>query len=121
MRVDAFSAPGTKAQASDFIITVGGQSGNAAIAVARLGARTHYAGALGDKDDAIANAVLAALEREGIDCSGAVRLPGAMTSVSLIMIDKAGEKMIASRRGEGLCMRHPQTLARSLPASTRPA
>jgi sulfofructose kinase len=102
MRVDAFPAPGTKAQASDFIITVGGQSGNAAIAVARLGARTHYAGALGDKDDAIANAVLAALEREGINCSGAVRLPGAMTSVSLIMIDKAGEKMIASRRGEGL-------------------
>jgi sulfofructose kinase len=102
MRVDAFPVAGTKVQASDFIITVGGQSGNAAIAVARLGAVAHYAGALGDESDAIADAVLVALQREGIDCSGAVRVPGAMTSVSLIMIDKAGEKMIATRRGGGL-------------------
>jgi sugar/nucleoside kinase (ribokinase family) len=116
MRVDAFPAPGTKAQASDFIVTVGGQSGNAAIAVARLGARTHYAGALGDVNDAIANAVLVALEREGIDCAGAVRVPDAMTSVSLIMIDKAGEKLIASRRGEGLAQAVPHD-ARALVAS----
>ncbi len=107
MRVDAFPAPGTKVQASDFVITVGGQSGNAAIAVARLGARTRYAGALGDVNDAIANAVLVALEREDIECSGAVRVPSAITSVSLIMIDKTGEKMIASRRGEGLMQAKP--------------
>jgi sugar/nucleoside kinase (ribokinase family) len=107
MRVEAFPAPGTKAQASDFIVTVGGQSGNAAIAIARLGARTHYAGALGGEEDTIANQVLAALEREGIDCAGAVRVAGAMTSVSLIMIDQAGEKMIASRRGEGLTQARP--------------
>ena len=55
MRVDAFPAAGTKVQASDFVITVGGQSGNAAIALARLGARTSYAGPLGDQGDAIAN------------------------------------------------------------------
>lgn len=102
MRVDAFPAAGTKVQAADFVITVGGQSGNAAIAVARLGARTRYAGALGSVDDTIANAVLVALEREGIDCSGAARVSGATTSVSLIMIDKTGEKLIATRRGGGL-------------------
>jgi len=111
MRVDAFPAPGTKVPASDFITTVGGQSGNAAIAVARLGAVTHYAGALGDVADTIADAVLAALEREGIDCSGAVRVPGAVTTVSLIMIDEAGEKMIASRRGGGLSEAMPADAA----------
>jgi sulfofructose kinase len=111
MRVDAFPAPGTKVQASEFITTVGGQSGNAAIAAARLGAATHYAGTLGDLNDTIADAVLAALEREGIDCSGAVRVPGAVTSVSLIMIDEAGEKMIASRRGAGLTQATPPDAA----------
>jgi len=65
MRVDAFPAPGTKVQASDFVITVGGQSGNAAIALARLGARTSYAGPLGDRGDAIANGIVSSLEREG--------------------------------------------------------
>ena len=102
MRVDAFPAAGTKVQASDFVVTVGGQSGNAAIAMARLGARTAYAGALGDMSDAIAGQVIAAMQREGIDCGGAVRVAGAVTSVSLIMIDRSGEKIIATRRGGGL-------------------
>ena len=102
MRVDAFPAAGTKVQASDFVTTIGGQAGNAAVAVARLGARTFYAGALGDVSDAAASQVIDALMREGIDCNGAVRVAGAMTSVSLIMIDRAGEKIIATRRGGGL-------------------
>ena len=102
MRVEAFPAAGTKVQASDFVITIGGQAGNAAVAVARLGARAFYAGALGDVSDAAASQVIDALMREGIDCSGAVRVAGAMTSVSLIMIDRTGEKIIATRSGGGL-------------------
>jgi sugar/nucleoside kinase (ribokinase family) len=102
MRVEAFPDAGTKVQASDFIITIGGQAANAAVAVARLGAKTRYAGALGDISDDVAAYVVSALEREGIDCQHAVRVAGAMTSVSLIMIDRAGEKMIATRRGHGL-------------------
>jgi sulfofructose kinase len=102
MRVDAFPDAGTKVQGSEFIITVGGQAANAAVAVARLGAPTRYAGALGDLTDETAAYVVRAMEREGIDCRHAVRIAGAMTSVSLIMIDRAGEKMIATRRGHGL-------------------
>jgi sugar/nucleoside kinase (ribokinase family) len=102
MRVEAFPAAGTKVQASDFITTIGGQAGNAAVAVARLGACTFYAGALGESSEAVASQVIETLEREGIDCAGAVRVPGAMTSVSLIMIDRTGEKIIATRRGGGL-------------------
>jgi sugar/nucleoside kinase (ribokinase family) len=35
MRVEAFPKAGHKVQASDYVVTIGGQSGNAAVAVAR--------------------------------------------------------------------------------------
>lgn len=102
MRVQSFPAPGSKAQGAQFLVTTGGQAANAAVAAARLGARTRYAGPLGSRDDEAANRIVATLERESIDCRHAVRVPDALSSVSLIMIDAAGEKMIATRRGTKL-------------------
>lgn len=81
MRVDRFPDAGSKVQASEFLITSGGQAGNAAVAIARLGGKVSYAGALGDRNDEVANRIVATLEREKIDCSGAVRVPGAISSV----------------------------------------
>jgi sulfofructose kinase len=102
MKVETFPAAGGKVPASEFVITIGGQAGNASIAIARLGGSARYAGALGDRDDEIANWIVAKLEHEHVDCSFAVRVKNAMSSVSLIMLDASGEKMIATRRGEGL-------------------
>jgi sulfofructose kinase len=102
MRVDEFPAPGGKVQASEFLITSGGQAGNAAVAVARLGAQCSYIGALGDHTDEVANTIVKTFAGEGIDVSRAVRVPGARSSASLILIDKTGEKMIATRRDTGL-------------------
>jgi sulfofructose kinase len=102
MRVDRFPEPGAKQQASAFVTTVGGQSGNAALAVARLGGRCRYAGPLGDAHDDIANWIVASLQSEGIDCSGAVRVPDAICSAALIMVDGTGEKLVSFRRGRGL-------------------
>jgi sugar/nucleoside kinase (ribokinase family) len=102
MRVDKFPDPGTKVQASEFLITSGGQAGNAAVAVARLGGKTSYIGALGDHDDEVASTIVKTFAGENIDVSGALRVPGARSSVSLILIDAAGEKMIATRRNKGL-------------------
>ncbi len=102
MRVENFPAPGTKAQASQFLITIGGQGANAAIAAARLGAATSYAGPLGSGDDEVANQIVTTLEHEGIDCRHAVRVPDGVSSVSLIMLDATGEKLIATRRGTNL-------------------
>jgi sulfofructose kinase len=102
MRVDKFPQAGAKVQASEFLVTSGGQSGNAAVAIARLGAGVFYAGAMGGADDKVAGDVLDFLKREGIGCSGALRVPGASSSVSLILLDAAGEKMIATRRDSGL-------------------
>lgn len=102
MRVDRFPDAGTKVPASELLFTSGGQAGNAAVAVARLGGRVGFAGPLGAKDDEFADRILASLMREKIDCSGAVRVPGAISSVSLILVDANGEKTIATRRDQGL-------------------
>jgi sugar/nucleoside kinase (ribokinase family) len=102
MRVEAFPKAGHKVQASEYVVTIGGQSGNAAVAAARLGALTFYAGTLGAPDDPVAGEIVAALEKNGVDCSGTVRVPGAQSSVSLILLDAQGEKMIATRRDSGL-------------------
>jgi sugar/nucleoside kinase (ribokinase family) len=108
MRVDQFPAAGSKVQASEYLITSGGQAGNAAVAVARLGAQCSYIGALGDTDDEVANTIAKTFAGEGIDVSRALRVPGARSSVSIIMIDRTGEKMIATRRDTGLSSATPK-------------
>lgn len=102
MKVEVFPAAGTKVQASDFVVTIGGQAGNASVAIARLGGNARYAGALGGDEDDIATWIAEKLKAERVDCTHAVRVKGAMSSVSLILLDASGEKTIATRRGEGL-------------------
>ena len=102
MRVEHFPAPGAKIQASDVVTTIGGQAGNAAVALAHLGARVRYAGPIGSAEDAVASFVQAALEREGIYCAGLIRVPGGTSSLSLILVDAIGEKTVTTRRGIGL-------------------
>ena len=114
MRVDVFPDAGSKVQASEFLITSGGQAGNAAVAAARLGARTSFAGPLGDDKDEFAHRIIESLQRENIDCRYAVRVPGATSSVSLILVDAAGEKMIATRRDQGLIGTAPENAAQAV-------
>ncbi len=114
MRVDRFPDAGSKVQASEFLITSGGQAGNAAVAAARLGAKTGFAGPLGDANDEFAHRIIESLRREKIDCRYAVRVPGAVSSVSLILIDAAGEKMIATRRDQGLSDIAPENAAQAV-------
>jgi sulfofructose kinase len=99
MRVQNFPAPGAKVSASDFIITGGGCAANAAVAIAHLCGRAGFAGPLGGGDDQVSNRIIADLNAEGVDCSGAVRIDGGTASVSLILLDAEGEKSIATRRG----------------------
>jgi sulfofructose kinase len=112
MRVETFPPPGAKVPASDFIITGGGCAANAALAAARLGARVTFAGPLGGENDAVSERILADLEAEGVDCSGVARVDGGTASVSLILLDAAGEKTIATRRGKGLGQTLPADAAR---------
>ena len=77
MRVEKFPDAGTKVQASEFLITGGGQAGNAAVAIARLGGRVSFAGPLGAKDDDMCQPYSPKPDRaKNIDCSGAIRVAG---------------------------------------------
>ena len=71
-RVERFPQPDTKTQAQSFFVVNGGCAANAAVAVARLGGRAALAGPLGGPagEDPNGDHVLAALAREGVDCSG---------------------------------------------------
>jgi sugar/nucleoside kinase (ribokinase family) len=97
-RVEQFPQPGGKCMTNEFIVVSGGCAVNAAIAVARLGGRAHYAGPLGDLNDNVSNQLMAEMAREGIDTAGVVRVAGATAPVSGIMVDASGERMIVTHR-----------------------
>lgn len=97
-RVDQFPVPGGKRMTNEFIVVCGGCAVNAAIAVARLGGRAHYAGPLGGENDNVSNQLMADMAREGIGTAGVVRVAGATAPVSGIMVDAAGERMIVTHR-----------------------
>jgi sulfofructose kinase len=99
-RVDAFPAPGTKNRAQDFFSVLGGCAANAAVAVHRLGGRARVLAPLGGPAgrDLTGDHILTRLRREGIDVAHVVRVDGADSSQSSILIDGGGERLIVSHR-----------------------
>lgn len=94
--VDEFPEEPTKITARDFIQTVGGMSGNAAVAAARLGAQVRFAGPVGD--DFAADLFVQHFERERVDIKLLHRVSGELSSISAIVIDGQGERVIVNRR-----------------------
>jgi sugar/nucleoside kinase (ribokinase family) len=99
-----FPAPGTKTRAREFALVGGGCAANGAVALARLGGRARLATPLGGPPgtDAIGDRILARLMRDGVDCSAAVRVSGATSPISAILLDASGERMIVNHRDEAL-------------------
>jgi len=96
-RVPDIPSRAEKYRAHSLETVVGGQAANAAIAIARLGARAVLVTRLGE--DAIADSVRSALEAEGVECR--IRRRG-RSAVSAAMIDAAGERQIVNFPGEAL-------------------
>lgn len=90
--VDRFPTTAEKHRAHSAEIVGGGIAANAAVAVARLGGRALLATRLGD--DAVGGDIIAALEREGVDCEFARRFPGLKSSTSAVLVDRGGERMV---------------------------
>jgi sulfofructose kinase len=102
-RVERFPAANAKAQASAFLSVVGGCAANAAIAISRLGGRVELVAALGaTPTDAIGDRILSGLAQEGVACRDVVRVAGATSAVSSVLVDAAGDRMIATRCDEQL-------------------
>jgi sulfofructose kinase len=97
-RVQEFPPPGGKTMTDQFAIVCGGCAVNAAIAVARLGGRVQFSGPMGSEKDSVSNQLMAEMAREGVGTSGVVRVPDATVPVSGILVDAAGERMIATYR-----------------------
>ncbi len=98
--VNEFPAHPTKTPAHRHHRGVGGMSGNAAVALARLGARVDFCGPVGQ--DEVADVFEQVLRREGVGHSGMRRVPGASSSVSSIIVDRHGERMIFNAKGSAL-------------------
>jgi sulfofructose kinase len=103
-RVAQFPEPHGKTQANAFMAVVGGCAANAAIAIARLGGQAHLAAALGGPAEAddVGDRILAGLAREGIAGSGIVRIAGATSTISTILVDAAGSRTIVTHCDERL-------------------
>jgi sugar/nucleoside kinase (ribokinase family) len=103
-RVARFPAPHAKSQATAFMTVVGGCAANAAIAIARLGGEAELAAGLGGPagEDDVGDRILAGLARDGVASSGIVRVVGATSTVSTILVDAAGSRTILSYCDERL-------------------
>ena len=98
--VSEFPAHPTKTPARRYHRGVGGMSGNAAVALARLGAQVDFCGPVGQ--DEVADVFEQVLRAEGVGLAGMRRVPGASSSVSSIIVDRHGERMIFNAEGSAL-------------------
>src|SRR6059036_113820 len=84
-------------------MTAAGSAGGAALVLAKLGARSRSAGAVGT--DAVGDMLLALLERDGVDTSLLVRRGDVQTSASVLPIRPSGERpafhVVGANQGYG--------------------
>lgn len=104
--VDALPGSARKVPARDYRRVVGGMTANAIVASARLGAHTALASPVGD--DGLAEFLRVRLQAEGVDASGLCVVSGAHSSVSAVIVDAAGQRLIVGRRGDAVT--HPPPL-----------
>lgn len=87
-------AAASKYLARHFETMGGGPAATAAVAIARLGGHARLAARLGD--DSIGDIVLDELAGYGVDSDLVTRLPGRTSSLSAVIVDDGGERMIVN-------------------------
>jgi ribokinase len=94
--VGRLPGPGETVRGSGFATAPGGKGANQALAAARAGAAVRMLGSVGK--DSLATEALALLRAAGVELSG-VREAHAATGTAAILVDDAGENMIALAPG----------------------
>ncbi len=110
-----FPARGSKTEYTAELVQPGGQVATAVVACQTWGLTTRYVGKLGD--DAAADLHEEEFTRAGVDWH-TVRVPGAASPKSLILVDAEGERTILGRRDERLCLQ-PDDLRREWVTAAR--
>ena len=83
-----------KHRATDFHSVGGGPAATAAVTVAKLGGRVRLAARVGD--DRVADLIIAELEGYGVGCEHLRRFSGRRSSLSSVMVDRRGERLIVN-------------------------
>ncbi|WP_298214573.1 sugar kinase [Acidovorax sp.] len=96
-QVDALPSGSGKTRAHALREGGGGMAANAAVAAARLGAEVSFWGRAGD--DSAGREMRAQLAAQGVNIAQFRLFEGARSSVSGIVVDAAGERMIVNFRG----------------------
>ncbi len=97
VRVTRLPVPGETVLGGEHWRAQGGKGANQAVAARRVGADVALVGAVGSDD--LGSSALAALNSEAIDTRWLRRVEGDTTGVALIMVDAAGENLIAVASG----------------------
>ncbi|MBM3569712.1 MAG: sugar kinase [Alphaproteobacteria bacterium] len=92
LRVERIPATPTKVLAKDCIVLGDGMSASAVCAAARLGAKAAWLGRLGQ--DATGDRILADLTLAGVDVGQVRRAPEGRSSVSSVIVDAKGERLV---------------------------
>ena len=90
--VERLPKPGETVPGAGFSSAPGGKGANQALAARRAGSRVRMVGAVGN--DAFAEQALALLKKDGVDLA-AVRSADTATGVAMILVEAAGENVIA--------------------------
>ena len=98
--MDELPAAAEKYRAESLALRGGGTAATAAVAARRLGLDVALAARVGD--DVFGAAIVDELEREGVDCSLVRSYPGRQSSVSAVMVDELGERMIVNFKDPGI-------------------
>ncbi len=91
---------GGKHFAENYLEVGGGPAATAAVTIARLGGDVEFWGRVGD--DAVGDRILGELEAYGVDISQVRRIENADSSVSAVLVDQTGERLIVNRANSGL-------------------
>ncbi len=115
--VPRFPRQGGKLRVSAFAAMGGGQAATAACALARLGHRVAYAGAVGDDEPGrLAGPRLA---RFGVEPKGLVVKPGAGSQQAFILVEQGSAERTIIWTRDRACRLEPEDLDRELIASCR--
>src|SRR5215831_6929770 len=97
VRVPELPRPGDTVLGDRLLTIQGGKGGNQAVAAARLGATVRMIGRVGS--DSFGPALVAGLCEDGVDTSGVVADESEPSGAALIVVDAAGENVIAVAPG----------------------
>lgn len=92
--VDEIPGRAEKFRANRFEAVGGGPAATAAVAITRLGGEASLAARLGD--DRVADFIVAELEGYGVDCRLVRRFAGCASSLSAVILDGKGERLIVN-------------------------